>query len=75
MIGGFIGAKINHKLSYKIFILCLFISGFVFFLLEELHVHPNEFEVIGLVVICAILVGGPYNQLTTAVPLKLCEDP
>lgn len=37
--------------------------------------HPNGLEVLLLVVICGILVGGPYNQLGTAVPLKLSEDP
>jgi hypothetical protein len=62
-------------LSYKIFAICLFVAGFIFYLLEELHVHPNGLEVLLLVVICGILVGGPYNQLGTAVPLKLSEDP
>lgn len=41
VIGGYIGAKVNSFLSYKIFIGCLFISTFIFYFLEGLHMHTS----------------------------------
>lgn len=74
VLGGFIGAHINYMLSYKIFIVKLFISAFIFYFLEGLHVHSNSFAIIALVAVCGLLVGGPFNQLGTSVPIKLSED-
>lgn len=47
----------------------------MFYLLEGMHVHSNQLAIIGLIAICGILVGIPYNQLGSSVPLKLSESP
>lgn len=75
VLGGYVGAKVNSFLSYKIFIGCLFISAFIFYFLEGLHMQTSSFAIVGLVSVCGVLVGGPYNQLGTSVPLKLSENP
>ena len=40
---GFIVSKVSQKVNYIVFIVTLFIAGFIFYLLEELHVHPRQF--------------------------------
>ena len=38
-----------------------------------MHSRPHEFEVLILIVMTALLIGSPYNQMGTAVPIKLGE--
>lgn len=32
-------------------------------------------EILGLLVVTSFALGGPYNQMSTAVPLKLSDEP
>lgn len=71
VLGGLFGSLFNKSLSFIKFIVCLFVSGFLFFFLDEMHRRPHEIQVLVLIVLTAILVGVPYNQMGTAVPLSL----
>jgi MFS family permease len=74
-IGGLLGSYFNPKFNKKIFIAALFASSIFFVFLEEVHLYPNEIEVIVLVVACGLTFGGPFTLMSTSIPLLLSEKP
>ena len=41
-IGGLLGSYFNPHFKKNIFIICLFVSAFLFVFMEEIHIFPNE---------------------------------
>jgi hypothetical protein len=74
-IGGIICGFINRDLKKSIFVIQLVAASLIFVFLEELHIKPRDFEVAITVVICGIFYGGPYNLISTAVPIMLGSKP
>jgi len=74
-IGGVLGIYVNRRLEKKYFVILLFIAAIFFVFLEEMHLYPNEAEVIILIICCGIAFGGPYAIMNTSIPILLSERP
>jgi hypothetical protein len=70
-LGGLIGAYINPNFNKRLFIGALLASSILFIFLEEVHLYPNDFEVIVLVIACGLIFGGPFTLMSTSIPLLL----
>lgn len=69
--GGILGIYINKKFKKKYFIISLFVAALFFIFLEEMHLYPNELEIIVLILGCGVAFGGPYTIMNTSIPLFL----
>ena len=69
--GGITSAYFNKKYSKDIFIFQLLISAGAFFFLEEFHNKIYEIRIMIFLMVCGFAYGGPYNLMSTAIPLVL----
>lgn len=72
--GGLIHGKSNKKLNKKWFVAVLFISAGLFLLLEEMHLKIYKLEIILALIACGLFYGGPYNLMSTAIPIELSSQ-
>ena len=74
-LGGLLGSYLNPTFDKKIFIGALFASSILFIFLEEIHLYPNDIEVIILVTVCGLIFGGPFTVMNTSIAIFLSEKP
>ena len=69
--GGITSAYFNKTYNKTVFIIQLLISAVAFFFLEEFHNKIYEVRIIIFLIICGFTYGGPYNLMSTAIPIVL----
>jgi len=70
-LGGITSAYFNKKYSKTVFIIQLLVAAVAFFFLEEFHSKIYEIRIIIFLIICGFCYGGPYNLMSTAIPIVL----
>ena len=70
--GGILGTYFNPTYNPKFFIASLLLSSLLFVFLEEIH-HPNEIEIVLLIVASGLSFGAPFTVMRTSIPLLLSE--
>lgn len=65
----------NKNLSYIKFTISLLITGILFIFLDSSNQIFQKTEVSGILFIVSCVLGGPYSQMSTVVPLRLSVDP
>ncbi len=73
--GGISSALFNKTYSKSIFIVQLLLSLICFIFLEEFHNKIYRIEIIFCLITCAFFYGGPYNLMSTAIPIMLGSQP
>lgn len=70
-IGGIICAIVNRSYRKEIFIAELFCAAVLFLFLKEFHRQASDKIIALIIVVCGLCYGGPYNLISTAIPIIL----
>jgi hypothetical protein len=73
--GGMASAVFNRNYDKAVFVLQLIVSFFCFIFLEEFHSKIYETRIVMLIITCGFFYGGPYNLMSTAIPILLGSQP
>jgi hypothetical protein len=70
-MGGIASAILNKKYNKIHFILQLLVASVCFLFLEEMHSKFYETRIAIFLFSCGLFYGGPYNLMSTAIPIVL----
>lgn len=70
-LGGIVSAAYNKNYSKPIFLVQLFLTLVCFFFLDSFHDKMYEGKIVFFLILGGFVYGGPYNLMSTAIPIVL----